>query len=158
MIVCALYGYGKRHWRKLHQQAIARCDKAGELYREGSIEKIYIASILGKKMREHLISLGVSPDDIALDPRGLTSAGETKIFAKAIPPAAEILVVSSEYHLPRLRRLWRHYRRPIKTAAAYGGVSTFDLMKELGKLFYVLLRTLPIYIQRKRHGSNIESF
>jgi len=84
-----------------------------ELYESGTVEKILVSGDGGSEdynevvvMRDFLLEAGAAPEDVFLDHAGFDSY-DTMHRARDVFGADEAIVVSQEYHLPRLLYIGR---------------------------------------------------
>ena len=126
--VCLLFGYGQTN---MSSQAKRRCDTAAGLYNGKRVGKIYITGILGESMKHYLTNSGIPSEDIIVSPKGLTTAGEVKLFFQLIPKVSTVIAVSSWYHLPRVWLILRSYGINTKLVASWRATALFDILREL---------------------------
>ena len=72
-----------------------------------------VASTEGDKMTEYLISSGISPDRIITENRSLTTAENAiylgKIIVEDCPSVTSLMIVTSDYHMPKAVLLFKEY-------------------------------------------------
>ena len=66
-----------------------------------------------------------------MSPKGLTTAGEVKLFFQLIPKVSTVIAVSSWYHLPRVWLILRSYGINTKLVASWRATALFDILREL---------------------------
>ncbi len=145
-----LFGYAQNEDGSLVPQTCSRCDKAAELYHKGQIERIYLLAYTSKggqpmahEMRNFLIARGVPAEKITVERRGGNTAGELDVFAAMVPKYEDILLISSWYHMPRIRFLAQKRFTNARTsfAAAFGHVHPVgDVLMEIPKFANSFLR------------------
>jgi len=105
----------------LHSQTKDRLDAGIDMYREGLAEAITLTGGLccrngiytnAEAMKIYTISHGINSKDIFLENRGLDTIAQA-IFAKKhiVKPKhwKNLIVVSSDYHMPRVKEVFRTF-------------------------------------------------
>lgn len=121
---------------KLSRQAQDRVNRSAEIYHEGGSKTLLMSGRKGfgeafcydefhaDKMKEHAVSLGVPEERIFLERESLETVGQavfTKLLFKRSPELRRISVVSSDYHIPRVRHIFEHVYGPA-FALSFDGV------------------------------------
>lgn len=145
--VAIVYGYGQLANGELDEQSIGRCRRALALYQTREVREIFITVgadrngiLMANKMAEWLVVHGVWTFDVATEPLGLNTAGETEICHRLVDKAERVTAISSWYHLPRIWLLWLLRGRLVRLAGSSEGVHLKDVLIEPLKLLNSTLR------------------
>ncbi len=104
---------------RLYNILITRLDKAAELYHAGLAKKIVVTGggrmkgAVGTEaevMKRYLVSKGIKPGSIATEQKARNTIGNafyTKLKIDAAGRQPSILVVTSDFHMPRSRLIFR---------------------------------------------------
>ena len=146
--IALVFGYGQKANGGLVPQTIARCDKAAEIYRQGSVEILYMTCAvysankvsMCEKMKDRLVEQGVPDSAIRIVPRGTNTAGEIDTFLKNISSNDTIIAISSTYHLPRIWFLFLTRGVLPKLAGTMDHTNRGDILLEPVKFLNAILR------------------
>lgn len=144
MKIAAVYGYGACLGPTMHKQTEGRCKQALVLYENRKVNKIALAASLekngislGAQMKSFFESQGIGSSDLICEPKGINSVGETDTFFEiSCRTGAEIIVVSTWYHIPRVQCLWWWRNKQVECIVSWKGTRLLDIILEPFKILH----------------------
>ena len=116
MKVGLIFGYGQKADGSLLDQTIDRCDRGISLYLSGCLDIICLTAnvdvngiSMSEMMRSYIVSRGVKSRDVIVISWGKNTAGEMDVFLGLMQLQAQVVFISTWYHIPRIiwLALWR---------------------------------------------------
>jgi len=137
---CLIFGYDAARDGCLSAQTKSRCDKAIEIFRQGKIDQIYITAAgmgqnecVADEMANYLSKQGINRSLIIVSRGGYNTAGEIDAFLEIAPKNCQIVAVSSNYHLLRIKLLFSTRGWFCQTYGSSGGVYPIEELYEIPK-------------------------
>jgi vancomycin permeability regulator SanA len=150
MRTALVFGYGQKANGDIDEQTKNRCDKAIVLYKQGTIERIFLTVSasnngvpMAESMRQYLMTHGVSQEHIVLERRGGNTAGEMEVFLSCVSPHEKLLFISTWYHIARIiwLALWRIPLRRLSVSVSWKHAHfKGDFLMEFLKIANAVLR------------------
>lgn len=147
MALCLVHGADQYPDGRINDETKARCNKAIKLYRAGRIEQVFIICCserggrsLAQGMLEYFVSRGVRRQHIIVDSRGMNTAGEIDVFLSFVGDKAQLVDVSSWYHVPRIFLIYLLRGRMVRHYASFAHTRLHDVIREVPAACKNLLR------------------
>lgn len=139
-----ILGYPAKSSHKPGPILRSRLDKGIELYKQGLAKKVVLtgaavrnANIEAEVMAEYCKRNGIDEDALILEKKAYNTY-ENALYTRKIMKAQKLrtgIVVTSDFHIPRARYIFRHFAKDLQFEPAPYPVNTFPLSK-----YYFLFR------------------